>query len=109
MIVAQAAGDGSASRKVLLDERPHHVALKPILVINHVVGDADGLSDATGVVHIVQRAATPLHRLGHALMARETALVPKLHRQADDLMSLGPQYGRHSGRINPTRHSNGDG
>ena len=41
MIVAEAAGDGRAAGKILLDERAHHVALKALLVIDHVVRDAE--------------------------------------------------------------------
>ena len=61
MVVAKTARDGSATRKILLDERAHHIALKPLLVIDHVIRNADGLGDAARVVNIVQRAATALH------------------------------------------------
>ncbi len=86
VIVAKAARNGRASRKILLDERTHHVALEALLVIDHVIRDADGLGDAARVVHVVERAAASLHRLGHALVPGQPALVPELHGQADDIV-----------------------
>ena len=109
MIVAEAAGDGRAPGKILLDERTNHVALEALLVIDHVVRDADLLGDAAGVVNIVERAAASLHGLGHALLAGEAALVPELHGQADDVVSLGAQHGRDGGRVHTARHGYGDG
>ena len=109
MIVAQAARDGRASRKILLDERTHHVALEALLVIDHVIRDADGLGDAARVVHVVEGAAASLHRLRHALVPSQTALVPELHGQADDVVAFGAQHGRNGRGVNSSRHGDGDG
>ena len=67
------------------------------------------LGHAAGVVNVVERAAASLHRLGHALVSGQTALVPELHGQADDVVSVGAQHGRDGGRIHTARHGYGDG
>ena len=108
MIVAEAARDGRAPRNVLLDERTDHVALETLLVIDHVIRDADLLGHAAGVVDVVERTAASLHGLGHALASGQAALVPELHGQADDVVSVGAQHGRDGGRIHTARHGYGD-
>src|SRR4029077_8794756 len=105
----QATRDGRASRKILLNERADHVALEALLVINHVIRDADGLSHPARVVDIIQRAAASLHRLGHAFAPSQPALVPQLHGQADNLVSLSAQHGRNRGRVDSSRHGDCDG
>src|ERR1700693_3334976 len=109
MIVAEAARDRSLSRKILFDEWPHHVALKALLMIDHVIGNADGLRYTTRVVHVVEGTAAALHRLRHAPVPCESPLFPKLHGQADDLVALGAQHGRDGGGVNSARHGDGDG
>src|SRR5258708_837099 len=66
------------------------------------------LSHTAGVVDIVERAAASLDRLRHALAASKTALVPELHGQADDVVSVGAQHGRNGGRIHTARHGDRD-
>src|SRR5882724_8354954 len=61
MIVAKTARDGRAAGEILLDERPHHVALKPLFVIDNVIGDTDLLRHSACVINIVERAAAPLY------------------------------------------------
>ena len=109
MIVAQTARNGSAAGKILLDEWTNYVTLEPVLVIDDVVGDADGLCYAAGVVNVVERTTAPLNGLRHSGMAGETALVPELHREADDIVSLGAEHGRDGGGIDSTGHGDGDG
>ena len=109
MIVAQTAGDRSATGKILLDEWTHYVPLKSVLVIDDVVGDADGLCYAARVVNVIERTTAALHGLGHSRMASQTALIPELHREADDIVSLGAEHGRDGGGIDSTGHGDGDG
>ncbi len=109
VVVAEAARDGSASRQILLHERTNDVALKAVLVIDYVIGNANRLGDAAGIVHVVQRAAAALDRVRHALVPRQPALVPELHRQADNVSALRAQHGRHGRGVNPSRHGYGDG
>src|SRR5580693_2404758 len=82
MIVAEAAGDGSAPGKILFHERADNLALETLLMIDYVIRNADVLGDAAGVVDIVERAAASLHGLRHAFVTGEASLVPELHGQA---------------------------
>ena len=88
MIVAEAAGDRCSPGNILFNKGTDHVALETLLVIDHVIRDADLLRHAAGVVDVVERTAAPLHGLRHALFASEAALVPELHGEADDVVSL---------------------
>ena len=109
MVVAQAARNRRASRKIVLHERTHHVLLEARLLIDDVVGNAQRLGHAARVVHVVERAAAALYRLGHAVVSGKTALVPELQRQTNDVVALLAQQGRDGGRIHSTRHGYGDG
>src|SRR5438477_12372184 len=82
----------------------YYVALKSVLVIDDVVGDADGLCYAARVVNVIERTTAALHGLGHSRMASQTALIPELHREADDIVSLGAEHGRDGGEIDSTGH-----
>ncbi len=57
------------------------------------------LGHAAGVVDVVERAAASGDLLGHAFVSGEAALVPELHGQADDVVSLGAEHGCDSGGI----------
>src|SRR5438270_6808992 len=103
MIVAEAARDGRASGKIIGDEGADDVAFEALFVIDDVIGNADVLGDAACVVDIVEGAAAAGHLLGHALVSGEAALVPELHGQADDVVSLGAQHGGNGGGIDSTR------
>src|SRR6185503_5645071 len=109
MVVAQAARDGRAPGKVLGDKRTHHVALKTLLVVDDVVGNAQVLGHGARVVDILNGAAAPLNVLRHALATGEPPLVPELHGQADDVVALGAQHGRDGGGIDTARHGYGNG
>lgn len=104
MVVAQAARDRSAPRKVLRDERPHHVILETLFLIDDVIRNAQRLGYSAGVVHIVDGATSALHRLGHAMMACQAALVPQLKGETDNVVSLLTQQGRDGGRVHTSRH-----
>ncbi len=109
VIVAETARDRCTPGKILLDERTHHIALKALFVIDHVVGDANGLGNTASIVDIVDRAAAALDGFGHAFVSSETALVPELHGQADDVVAFRTQHGRNGRGVNSSRHSDGDG
>jgi hypothetical protein len=94
VIVAETTRDRRAPRKILLDERPNHITLKALFVIDHVVRDAQGLGHAASIVDVVDRTAPALDGLRHACVSGETALVPELHGQADDVAPFGTQHGR---------------
>ena len=109
VVVAQAARDGRASGEVVLHEGSHDLALEALLVVDDVVRNADELGNGPGVVHVVERATTALHGLGHALLTGEAALVPELHGQTDHVVTIGTQHGRDGGGIDTARHGNGNG
>src|SRR5271167_2029441 len=109
VIVAEAARDGRTPGKIFRDERANDLALEALLVIHHVIRNADVLGDAAGIVNIVEGAASSLHGLGHAFVTGEPALVPELHGQADEVVSFGVQHGRDGGRIDTARHGDGNG
>src|SRR5258706_14109425 len=109
MIVAEAAGDGRAYGKIVGDEGADDVALQALFVIDHIVWNADVLGDAAGVVDVVELATAAGYLLGHALVSGEAALVPELHGQADDVVSLSAEHGRDGGGIDSARHGYGDG
>ena len=78
MIVAEAAGDGSAPGKILFHERADNLALETLLMIDYVIRNADVLGDAAGVVDVVMRAAAMW--CGAVIFElRQAALVPELH------------------------------
>jgi hypothetical protein len=64
--------------------------------IQDVVGKIQMLRDAPGVINVIERAAAVLGR-SVSLKFGQAALIPQLHRQADDWAPLLPQNGRDSG------------
>ena len=109
MVVAQRARDGSASGEILVDEGTDDVGLEALLLVDDVIRNTKLFGDMAGVVHVVDGAATALNGFGHAFVASETALVPELKREADERVSLRVQERRDRGRINSSRHGDGDG
>src|SRR5271163_2902043 len=108
VIVAEAARDRRASGKILLDERPHHIALKTLFVIDHVIRNAESLGNTTRIVDVVNRAAAALHGFRHAFVASKSALVPELHGQADEAASFGAEHGRDCRGVDSSRHGYSD-
>jgi hypothetical protein len=63
--------------EVLVHEGADNVALESVLLVHYVVGDAEMLGYAAGVVHIIERAAAAsLGSVGNAVLAGEAGLVP---------------------------------
>ncbi len=54
MVVAERTGDRRPAGEVLGDERPHHILLEALFLVDDVVGNAEVLGDAAGVVHVVE-------------------------------------------------------
>src|ERR1700722_17408308 len=109
MIVAEAAGDGSAPGKIFLDKRANDLALETLPMIDDVIRNADVLGHEAGGVDRVERGAAALHGPGQACVTGEAPLVPDLHGQADDGVSLGAKHGRDGGGIHTARHGYGNG
>ena len=84
MVVAERAGNRRAPGQILIDKGPHHILLEALLLVDDVIGNAQVLGHAARVVHIIERtAAAGLGRIGNAVLAGETRLVPELQREAD--------------------------
>jgi len=107
VVVAVSAGDGSAAAEVIVHEGANDAIFKLALEIHDIVRKIQVLRDALGVVDIVEGAAA---MLGGAvtLKFRETALIPKLHREADDWTRLFLQYGSDGRRVDAAGHGDGD-
>src|SRR5271166_2080415 len=104
MVVAKAARNRGSPGKIIFDEGTHHVLFEARLLIDDVVRNAKLFGYVTGVVHIVDGTTATLHRFGHALVARQAALVPELHGEANDLVPALAEHGRDGRRIDTARH-----
>ena len=110
VVVAERAGNRRAPGQVLGDKRPHHIALEPLLLVDHVVGNAQVLGHAARVVHIVERAAAArLRRVGNAVLAGQPRLVPELQRQPHDCVAPRGEHRRHRRGVHPSGHGHGNG
>ncbi len=86
-LIASNARDRSFAALIGVGEILDDFFAKPILVIEYVMGDAEPLGDARGVVDVLPGAAGAL--------ARDSgAVVVKLQRNADDLEAALGQHGR---------------
>ena len=81
----------------IVNEGADHVPLEALLVIRYVIGDRQDFRHATGVVNVVDGAASSLHLLRHAILTRQPALVLKLHGETDEVVSFSLQHGRDGG------------
>src|SRR5258708_39717165 len=71
------------------------------------MGKIQMLGDALGVVDVVERAAAML-RGAVTLEFGETALIPKLHGEADDGVILLEKHRGDGGRVDTTGHGDRD-
>ena len=103
VVVAQRARNRRAAREILLDKRLHHGFLKSLLVVHNVVRHAQVLRHALRIVHIIERAAALAAR-AVAVELRQAALVPELHRQANDGKAALDQDRRDGGAVHAAAH-----
>ncbi len=108
VVVAEGAGDGGAAGEVLVDEGRDDLGLEAVLLVDEVVGDAELLGYAAGVVDVVDGAAAALDGFGHALVSGEAALVPELEGEADEGVALGAQQRGDGGGVDSSGHGYGD-
>ena len=92
VLVAGDAGYRRLAGNIGAREGLDHLFAKALLVVEHVMGNADPRRDVAGVVDILPRAAGPLP-------VGRLAVVVELHGDADDVIALGGQRGRHNGGI----------
>ncbi len=109
MVIAQAARDRCAPGKILCDKGTHHVVLETLLLVYDVIRNAKRFGHAARVVNVVDGATTPLHRLRHALVTRQAALVPELQRESDDGVALLTEQRGDGGGVDSSGHCHGDG
>ena len=109
VVVAERAGDGGAAGEVLGDEGADDVLLEAHLLVDEVVGDAEAVGDAARVVYVVDGAAAALDLLGHAFVAGEAALIPKLECEADKGVALRLEQRGDGGGVDAAGHGYGDG
>jgi len=97
------AGDAGARRLALevgVDETSHHLAGEELTPIEGVVGDAEVVGDASGVVLVLGRTAA-------ALLA-PVGVVPEVEGHADDVVALVDEPRRSEGRVDPSAHRDDD-
>ncbi len=95
--VAKSAGDRRAAGKILVDERLDHTLFELPLQIDDVIGNADVLGHAAGVVDIVERAAAAGGGFGSDF--GQSPLIPELHGHPGDVGSLALEQGGDYGTI----------
>ena len=108
VIVAHGAGDGRAAFEVVRDEGLDYIKLEFAFEIHDVERNAEMFGYAASVVDIVVRAAAMLSgavifELGQA------ALVPELHRQANDGLGAVVEDGGNGGAVHAAAHGDCDG
>jgi len=79
--VALDARDGRFAGGVAFGEHVDHRLAEAVLIVQHIMRDADPLGDVTRVVNVLTRAAGALAMGGRAM-------VVKLQRDADDVIAL---------------------
>jgi hypothetical protein len=84
--VARDAGDRCPTAKIILNKGANDCPLELFFKIEHVERNTQIVSDATRVVNIVERAAP--RRLRLLIGRKPSSLIPQLHREAHDVVSL---------------------
>ena len=59
VVVAERARDGRAPGEIFVDEGADDIVLEALLLVDDVIGDAQVLGDAAGVVDVVERQQRP--------------------------------------------------
>jgi len=79
VVIAERARDGRTPSQVFADEGTYDVLFEALFLVDDVVGDAEVISHAAGVVYIIQGAAAAgLGRFRYAMLAGQAGLVPEL-------------------------------
>src|SRR5260370_10314063 len=79
-VITECAGNGRTASQVFGDKGLDYLVLELVLEVDDVVRDAELLSDAPGIINIIERAAAP----GSRVVGKfgNPPLAPQLHRQA---------------------------
>ena len=101
LLVAGDAGDRRLAADIGARERLDHLLAKALLVVEHVMGNAEARRDVAGVVDVLAGAAG-------ALAVRRLAMIVELHRHADDVVALAASIAATTRRIDAARHRHDD-
>ena len=101
--IAQSTGNRGPPGQVIIDERCDHPLFELLLQVENVKRKTHLLSNSSGIIDIVQRAAPSRLRL--SIFSRIAAIIPKLHRAADDVITLVFQQNGRRGTVHATTHS----
>jgi hypothetical protein len=99
--VARDAGAGRAAREVGVDERIDDFTREELAPVERVVGNAEVVGDAAGVVLVLRSAAAPAHR-------SVVGVVPEMQGDADDVVAPVDEPRRGDGGIHPPAHGHDD-
>ena len=101
VLVAGDARDRRLAGDIGAGERLDNLLSKALLVIEHVMGNAEPGRDITRVVDILPGATC-------ALAMRGFAVVIELHRHADDIVAFSSKHRRGDRRVDAARHRHDD-
>ncbi len=99
--VALDAGHRRLARGIAVGEAFDHRLAKPILIIEHVVRNADALGHETGIVDVLSGAAGALAMSGFAMIV-------KLQRDPDHVVAFRLQQRRRRRRVDAAGHGDND-
>ena len=101
VLIAGDARNRGFARDIGSGEWLDHLLAKALLVIEHIVGNAEPRGDVARIVNILPRAA-------RAFAVRRFAVIVELHRDADDIVAFGGEQRRRDGRVDAARHRDDD-
>ena len=103
VLIAAHAGDRRLAGEIAFGEGRDDLFAKAALVVEHVMRDPELRRDRACVMDVAPCAAGPLARCGFGRSG-----IIKLQRDADDIVAVARQHGRHDGRIHAARHRDDD-
>ena len=96
-LVARNAWNRRLAGRIACGERVDHRLAEPVLVVEDVMGNAERLGDAPGIVDVLAGTAGTRPVDGGSV-------VVELQRHAEDVVALALHQARHDGRIDATGH-----
>ncbi len=96
-LVAAHTGDRGLAAQIGVGELLDHRLAKPALIVEHIVGDADGLGGGARIVNVLARAAG-------ALLLDRRAVVVELQGHPHHVIAGALEQSRRDGGIHPAGH-----